>query len=183
MLQATNSSTLFISLPLFSPTSKATNTRLTQLYAATPVVNSTISLSFSPTLRKSSNVSSSTRTRSVISSVYRTTALCTSLSTLRPSASLPASVVVASTSRTARSSSAVTPSFSASGACAFHSYTAPLRTATRQTESSRSAPGRIVRVRMAPRKLFQPSATGGECSRERSRGMSGRGCLRAAMRA
>ncbi|KAF7168393.1 hypothetical protein CNMCM5623_001476 [Aspergillus felis] len=67
---ATNSSTLFISFPLFSPTSNATNTRLTQLYAATPVVNSTISLSFSPTALNRSNVSSSTLTRSVISSRF-----------------------------------------------------------------------------------------------------------------
>ena len=36
-------------------------------------------------------------------------------------------------------------------------------------------------MRMAPRKEFQPEATGGECRRVRSRGCRGRGARRATM--
>lgn len=45
--------------------------------------------------------------------------------------------------------------------------------------SSRISAGRVVRVRMAPRKVFHPSATGKEWRRARSRGIKPRGARRA----
>ncbi|KUI60563.1 hypothetical protein VP1G_11218 [Cytospora mali] len=75
-----------------------------------------------------------------------------------------------------------TPAATASGAWCVHSYQALLTTATRLMASSRASAGMSVLVRTAPRKAFQPSATGGECRRVRSRGWRGRGARRSVMR-
>lgn len=79
--------------------------------------------------------------------------------------------------------SSLNPPSRSNGACCSHSNHAPLITATRQIANSRITVERLVRVRMAPMNAFQPSATGNECKRARSRGSKAFGARRACTRA
>lgn len=132
---------------LHSPTSSATRKRLTQLYAATVAVISTTSLSLK-CFFSFWKTSSETCTSSVMASVYANTAAC--FSSWMPSFTcLDSEWSIASTC-----SGEMFGAERRMGECASHSYQALFSTATRHMAVSRMEVGRLVEVRIAPRKEF-----------------------------